>query len=247
MQYREMNMVMVRGRLLAGVMVGLMVLFMVTACGGTGSENVGQNPENLSPTTTTAEYLVSGAIAEAKALETQDEDFQFFKKEASQFGLHLLSSDEDEYKQIRNRLLTNDELASALKIADTDDVIVQLKRKFLIGTGYVLINIEATDREIIEFLITATPEARARKVAFDELKEEASQFGLLYLSLVEEEEYKQIRNRLLANDELASALRTAYANEVSVHLDRRFRVGTGFVFINVDATNQEIIDFLLGK
>ena len=127
---------MTKRRLLAGVMFGLMVLLMAVACGGTESRS-GSGSE-------------SGAIAEAKAEEIV---FDELKEEASQFGLYLLSSDEDEYRQIRDRLFANEELASALRAADDEGVYIILDREFRVRTGYVVINVEAIDQEIIEFLL----------------------------------------------------------------------------------------------
>jgi len=91
----------------------------------------------------------------------------------------------------------------------------------------------------------AISEAIASEIAFDEIKDEASQFGLrLWLSDVDD--YKNLRDRLSANEALASALKTAKDQGVPIFLDTSFLVSNGFVSITVDATDQEIIEFLLG-
>ena len=78
------------------------------------------------------------------------------------------------------------------------------------------------------------------------LKEEASQFGLnLWPSNIDD--YKYIKDRLYANKKLSSALRSASEQGVSVNLERKFFIGTNYVNINVESTDQEIIEFLLGK
>ena len=89
-------------------------------------------------------------------------------------------------------------------------------------------------------------EAKAKKLAFDELREEAARFGLRLWSS-EKDKYNEIRDRLFANEELASALRAADDEGVAVFLERKFRVGKGYVEINVEAADQKIIEFLLGK
>ena len=127
---------MTKGKLLVTSVFGLMVLLMAVACGGTESRS-GSGSE-------------SGAIAEAKAVEIV---FDELKEEAARFGLRLLSSEKDEYNEIRDRLFANEELASALRAADDEGVAVFLERKFRVGKGYVEINVDATDQEIIEFLL----------------------------------------------------------------------------------------------
>ena len=59
--------------------------------------------------------------------------------------------------------------------------------------------------------------------------------------------YKQLRGRLLTNKELVAALKNAKNQKVTVFLDEKFSIGTGWVTINTSASDREIIEFLLGK
>ena len=255
-------MVMNQGKLLLGVIAGLVILLMIAACGDEEpqSQNASQGPENLPPATTTneyqageetdknqtAEYHSSGAIAKSKELRGQSPRFQSLREEASQLGITLMSWEEDEYRQIRNRLLTNDALASALRTVTDEGILVSLRGDFQVKTRFVHINVGATDEEIINFLVSSLPEAKTRKAAFEELTEEAKQFGIT-LMLFDEDEYIQIRDRLFANEELASALRVAKHEGVALVLARKFYVNSSGVHIDVDANDKEIIEFLIGK
>lgn len=160
---------MVQRRLLVSVMIGSIILLMVAACGGTGSQNASQRSENLpsatvsddrsrnlpqkanETVTATDEYHPSGAIAKSRELKGRSSRLR--EEASSQFGLYLWPSDEDKYEQIRDRLFANEELASALRGAEREGVTVGLGREFHIGSAKVTIDVDATDQEIIEFLL----------------------------------------------------------------------------------------------
>lgn len=236
-----------KGLLIVFLVCGLVSLSLFGGACGTNdrSKDVPQK-DNEKVVTATNEYPTSSAIGKAKALQDRSQNLQSFKDEASQFGLHLWSSDEDEYKQVRDRLFANDKLASVLRTANDEGVFVYLKRRFYVGTGHVDIDVDATDQEIIEFLIISTPEAKAREASFDKLRSEASQFGL-HLWPSDEDEYRQIRDRLLTNEQVASALKRAAREGIQIRLEHEFQIKANAIDINVDATDQEIIEFLLGK
>ena len=211
------------------------------------NENVGDSlGKNDGTVTTTEESTTSGAIAKAKETLSQDPSFILLKKEARQFGLYLLPWEKKIYGQFRDRLFTNENLASALKTARQEGIIVVLEHKFQINTQTVDINIDASDEEIVEFLVSSTPEAKARNAAFKRLRNEARQFGMSLMPW-EKNAYKQIRNRLFANDKLAAAFKAAADAGLWVELERDFQIRTSGVHINVDASDKEIIEFLLGK
>jgi len=88
---------------------------------------------------------------------------------------------------------------------------------------------------------------RAKGVTLDKLRDEASQFGVSFLMTAEVDDYKYIRDRLFTNDKLASALRTAYDQGIMVYFTREFLRRAKRVHIDVEATDQEIIEFLLSK
>lgn len=201
--------------------------------------------ESVDEVTVTQEFPASGAIAKAGSLANQSS--QALKDEAVQFGLlPLFSSEVEAYEQIRDRLFASDELASALRATYKEGVVIIPDRKWKILAGMVYVNVDTTDEEIIVFLALSTPKAKAQWVAFKALKAEATQFGLqLFPSDIEE--YKQIRDRLFANDELASVFIAASDADIFVDLDRRFKIANKYININVDATDEEIIEFLLGK
>lgn len=193
------------------------------------------------------EYSKSSAITQAKELSGQGSDFIFLREEALQFGLVLLSGEENKYKQFRDRLLANDRLALALRVTSQEGIFVTLEHKFQVNTTSIMINMDASNEEIITFLTLHTPEAKARKAFFEVLRFEAAQLFGSTLMLWEENEYKQIRNRFLANEQLASALKTPVREGVQITFGHNFLILANAVEINVDASDQEIIEFLLGK
>src|SRR3989344_3282902 len=105
------------------------------------------------PSTSVRDYPGSSAITKAKELSSQNPQFVELRKEAFQFGLTLMSWEEDTYKQIRNRLLTNDKLASALKTAASEKIQVGLSHDFRITDNAVDIDVDASDEEITKFLL----------------------------------------------------------------------------------------------
>ena len=223
--------------------VGLVFWLYNTRQAKENSDNSGQ--EN-SVTASTQDYPESSAISKAKERSSQNPQFVKLRQEASQFGLTLMSWEKDEYKQIRSRLFSNNKLATTLRTVNQEGILIGLDNEFRVSTEVIYININATDDGIIKFLVDSLPTAKARKASFEQFREEASQFGLT-LMLWEEDEYKQIRNRLLTNDQLASALKTVASEKVQVGLSHNFRITANAVDINVDASDDEIIKFLLGK
>src|SRR3989338_8720620 len=198
------------------------------------------------PSTSVRDYPGSSAITKAKELSSQNPRFVALRKEASQFGLTLMSWEENKYRSIRNRLFSNNKLATTLRAANQEGILVALDNKFQVNVGVVDININATDDEIITFLVDSLPAAKVRKASFEKFRKEASQFGLTLMSW-EEDTYKQIRNRLLTNDKLASALKTAASEKIQVGLSHDFRITDNAVDIDVDASDEEITKFSLGK
>ena len=80
------------------------------------------------------------------------------------------------------------------------------------------------------------------------LQDESAKLGLsLLFSDFDADNYKQFRGRLLTNKELVAALKNAKNQKVNVFLDKKFRIGAGWVTINSSASDREIIEFLLGK
>lgn len=116
------------------------------------NENSGNSEQKNGDTTAIKDYPASSAITKAKERSSRVQ-FVALRKEASQFGLILMSWEEDEYQQIRNRLLTNDQLATALRVAAREKIQVGLSHDFRIGANAVDINVDASDEEIIKFLL----------------------------------------------------------------------------------------------
>ena len=209
----------------------------------TKDENSEQLVKKEDQTAVANDYSPSGAIARAKALLEE----KSFRDEAYQlFGLNLWLRQEDEYLQFKGRIFVNSQLASAFQNAKKEDVGVFLDNKFEVETGYVNISTDATDEKIIEFLSSSVAVAKAKWMELESLRKEASQYGI-YIWSRDVERYKQMRTRLSSNKDLASALRAAAREEVVVYFDKEFLVTKGYVNINVDATDEEIIKFLLGK
>jgi len=194
-------------------------------------------------TAVTNDYSSSGAIAKAKAL-SEGKDYQDEAREL--FGIELWSYQEDEYQQFKEKLLVNSQLSSVFQNAKREKVTVFLSKKFGVGTGWVEVSTGATDDRIVEFLNNSMVEAKARRAELKSLNKEASQYGL-YLWSHDTERYKQIQSRLSTNKDLASAFRLAAREKVIVYLDNKFSVNDGSVYVNIDATDEEIVAFLLGK
>lgn len=116
------------------------------------NENSGNSEQKNGDTTAIQDYSASSAITKAKERSSRVQ-FVVLRKEAFQFGLTLMLWEEDEYQQIRNRLLTNDQLATALKVAAREKIQVGLSHDFRIGANAVDINVDASDEEIIKFLL----------------------------------------------------------------------------------------------
>ncbi len=90
-----------------------------------------------------------GAITEAK---NQEERWQRLKSEAEQHGISLWSGDVDKYIQLRTRLQSNDCIAASFSAAKKAGVRILLGTNFFTGAGNVVIDVNASDQKIIEFL-----------------------------------------------------------------------------------------------
>lgn len=211
----------------------------------TKNENPEQQAKKESQAVETENYSPTGAIAQAKILP-EGKDFREEAREA--FGLVLLSSEKEEYLQFRERLLANRELVASLQNAKKESVSVFFshEKEFHIGTGWVDIDASTSDRKIIEFLDSSVLVAKAKDVHFQKLNREASKYGISLWSF-DLERWEQVKGRLLSNEKLAFAFQAAKGAGVSVFLKNRFQVGRGWVDIDTSATDEEIIEFLLGK
>ena len=133
---------------------GLVAIFLLDRA-WQANESVGDSLQENDTTVTAViekqEGTTTGAIAKAKGLSGQND--QSLKDEASQFGLDLLPSEIHDYKYIRDRLFANEALASAIRTAKDEGVRVDLERKFSVNTGWVGVDVESTDQEIIKFLL----------------------------------------------------------------------------------------------
>lgn len=216
-------------------------------------QNLGDNREltakgSQSQAGVTKEYLPNSAIAEAIAKAKTSVKESSYREEAQKlFGLYIFSYEINEYLVIRERLFKNSRLASAIKAAGRELSTVVLSREFGVGSGWVDINVNAPDEEIISFLSENVLVAKTKKENFERLKKEASQYGLTMFFPSEGELYKQIKSRLATNRNLVRALQTAVGAGLTVYPGRIFYTGKNYVEINVDATDEEIITFLLGK
>lgn len=208
------------------------------------SENSEQPAKKESQTAVAENYSSSGAIGKAKVLSRGES----FRDEAFQrFGLNLWLYQESEYLQFRERLFANSQLDLALQSAKKNAISVFLGSKFDIGIGYVDINASATDGEITEFLNKSVPVAKAKWAERESFREEAFRYGIGILGSRDMERYQQMRVRLFSNMKLASALQMARRENITVFLEDEFSVGKNYVNIDVNATDEKIIKFLLGK
>ena len=107
--------------------------------------------ENGEVTATTEGYGEGSAIARAKASK---DAWKNLAKEAAQFGIDpLMSWEEEEYKKIRMRLFANERLAAAMKMTRSEGVLIALGSDFVVNANIVHINVDASDEEIIAFLL----------------------------------------------------------------------------------------------
>ena len=131
---------------------GSMLLFFLFsgACSGGNTPNEVEGVVVSSEKVPISEPQPGSAIAKAKLA---GHELKSLQQEASQFGLLILAGDIDEYKQIRERLLTNTALASAFRVARDNDVGIILYNKFEISERFVFVDIYSSDDEIIRFLL----------------------------------------------------------------------------------------------
>lgn len=74
-------------------------------------------------------------------------------KEASQFGLFIMTFDVDNYKKIREQLFENKRLASAFLAVHKAKLSLVLSNELLVKDKIIYIDINAPDEEIIKFLL----------------------------------------------------------------------------------------------
>ena len=82
--------------------------------------------------------------------------------------------------------------------------------------------------------------------SFKALRNEARSYSII-IGRYGLERYGYMRVRLDNNPLLKQVFLTSKSSKVYIFLNTRFSIGAGFVDINVNATDQEIIDFLLGE
>src|SRR3989339_385363 len=152
--------------------------------------------------------------------------FSELREEAKKFSIYLWSSDEDNYREFRKRLLTNENLSSMLKKAEKENVSIYIEKKFRVNTGMIHINMNDNDEEIIKAL-----------------KEEAEEFGVL-LMLYYEDEYRQIRPRILSSKKMADAFKRVKKQGYYITTENKFSWGINGVKIDVGASDEKIIEFL---
>lgn len=200
--------------------------------------------ENTSDKTSVAgSYSPTSAVAMAKGLSK----VRNFKDEASEmFGIILWSRQEDEYTRFKERIFENSQLNSALQNAKKNGVSVFLDNRFDIGNSWVVFNVSATDSEIIEFLNKSVPVAKEIQANFNRIKTEAIGHGLTLFFLGDVEYYQSIKDRLVTNQRLASAIKNAAKSGVFVCPGKYFYIGLNFVQIDINASDEKIIRFLVG-
>lgn len=104
---------------------------------------------------------------------------------------------------------------------------------------------DATGSNTTDKKMSAIAQAERNQANYTDLREDAQQFGIL-LKTKQRDEYSLIKSRLLSNDKLMASFNAAKVNDISIFLYDEFYVGSGWIWINVNASDQEIIDFLVG-
>ena len=90
--------------------------------------------------------------------------------------------------------------------------------------------------------------AKERRDTKRECIREAKRYGIDVLLSSEAEAYILIRDRLRSNQRLADAAMLARKNGINVIPGKKFWIGgSGGVWIDVRASDEEIIEFLIGK
>lgn len=209
----------------------------------TKSESPKQLTEKADQAVEAGNYSPTSAIARAKGVSEskslRDEAYQLF-------GINIRSHQKDVYLQFRERLFANAQLKLALQNAKKEGVSVFLGNEFEVQTHIVIYG-SAVDDEIVEFLNKSVPVAKAKKAGLEILKNEASQYGLTIFFLRDGEYYKQIRSLLIENRFLVSALQMAEKAGLTVYPSSKFEIQSNYLEININATDEEIIKFLLGE
>lgn len=214
----------------------------------TKKEPLAQSVNDKNPTAANT-LIINGAIAKA-IIPPKTEDLT--KEAINKFGIHIFSSEVEKYLQFKKRLLANESLLSALKDAKNESVIVLLSNEFNIGTGLVKIDISVDDDNITKFLKESVPIAKAKNEDYGKAKQEAIQYGIV-LWPEDVGEYKQFRKRLLSSKlsskKMASVFKLALDEKIYIYLDNKFEVGErrGWVRVDIYASDEEIIRFLLGE
>lgn len=233
-------------RALGGALIVVLIFAMFFAIASMIETSQTQTSPNTDavPVSQNEKILESGAINKAKKLE----EAKSLKDEAEQFGFYILPSNETDYIQLKKRWEKNDELRTAIAYAKENRVMlfIGFRNQVDTGIGYIVIDPFADDETIIKFVRDSVPTVAALEKDYQTLKIEAQQFGL-YLTRLEYREYKKIRERLLNNKKLVAAFKHAQRERVMIILATNFSVEKSLVRINVNATDEEIIKFLLGE
>lgn len=101
--------------------------------------------------------------------------------------------------------------------------------------------------------ISATPTRSAivsdgaytKYLAYKKYTKEAAQFNIRF-SFAERDLYTQIRNSIFENQAFQLALKEAKVENIPICLSNKFKIFRNRIEIDVSATPQEIINFLLG-
>src|SRR3989339_260382 len=127
--------------------------------------------------------------------------------------------------------------------AKKENVSIYIEKKFRVNTGMIHINMNDNDEEIIKALKEYIPVAKQKNEEFKQLKEEAEEFGVL-LMLYYEDEYRQIRPRILSSKKMADAFKRVKKQGYYITTENKFSWGINGVKIDVGASDEKIIEFL---
>src|SRR3989339_889509 len=182
------------------------------------------------------------------------------QEEARQFGIYISNGEEKQYRSNRHHLFTNKKLADAIKKSSKENDTLFLcgdkctlyqnhlwinleEKKFRVNTVMIHINMNDNDEEIIKALKEYIPVAKQKNEEFKQLKEEAEEFGVL-LMLYYEDEYRQIRPRILSSKKMADAFKRVKKQGYYITTENKFSWGINGVKIDVGASDEKIIEFL---
>src|SRR3989339_542610 len=166
------------------------------------------------------------------------------QEEARQFGIYISNGEEKQYRSNRHHLFTNKKLADAIKKSSKEnDTLFLCGDKCTLYQNHLWINMNDNDEEIIKALKEYIPVAKQKNEEFKQLKEEAEEFGVL-LMLYYEDEYRQIRPRILSSKKMADAFKRVKKQGYYITTENKFSWGINGVKIDVGASDEKIIEFL---